>query len=507
MTPIIATVQKPVPKPDREVLPSQAEADTPNPPEAGSGRDFGAVLRAVADTADASRAGTDPRDAAETTSPPRKAAPAEAVVAALPPADPTNAAAMLATILTAALPAAAPTHGPASDAGGDSGPPKPVSAAAASGRGDLSGPAGASAPASTAGFPAGTGSAPEAGPRAGQPEMARGDVAPLAPRDGSGLGRIPKVEILDRAVHFKPVLPGAAPPVPAVSAAITAVPADADAKLQPVRTDGPASVAAKPERVQAGLPDLAAAAASKIAWPSQPVAEPRPADAARPAAPAPDTAVGTTLDDNRAIAGIARAVLAAVGRRAQEGGPVPGGRDGAQVEPGLPAIALPTIAAAIREEIDRAGAADPQTRVDADPAVRGTPDGPLRVLRIQLRPEELGTVTVELRLANGQLETHLRASRPETAAILHKDAAILTDLLKQAHYRAEVIVGQTRPAEAGSSAGGSPSQGQPSFTDGGARPGQGGDRQRQAAQRPAAIGREGERADETVRPRDGGVYL
>ena len=129
------------------------------------------------------------------------------------------------------------------------------------------------------------------------------------------------------------------------------------------------------------------------------------------------------------------------------------------------------------------------------------------MLRIQLRPEELGTVTVELRLANGQLETHLRASRPETAAILHKDAAILTDLLKQAHYRAEVIVGQTRPAEAGGSAGGSPSQGQPSFTDGGARPGQGGDRQRQAAQRPAAIGREGERADETVRPRDGGVYL
>ena len=270
MTPIIATVQKPVPKPDREVLPSQAEADTPNPPEAGAGRDFGAVLRAVADTSDASRAGTDPRDAAETASPPRKAAPAEAVVATLPPADPTNAAAMLATILTAALPAAAPTRGPASDAGGDFGPPKPVSAAAASGRGDLSGPVGASAPAATAGFSAGTASAPEAGPRAGRPEMVRGDVAPPAPRDGSGLGRIPEVEVLDRAVHFKPVLPGAAP-VPALSAAVTAAPADADARLQPVRTEAPVSVAAKPERVQAGLPDLAAAAASKIAWPSQPL--------------------------------------------------------------------------------------------------------------------------------------------------------------------------------------------------------------------------------------------
>ncbi len=59
----------------------------------------------------------------------------------------------------------------------------------------------------------------------------------------------------------------------------------------------------------------------------------------------------------------------------------------------------------------------------------------MRTLKIQLRPDELGVVTVEMRLSNGQLETHLRASQPETAALLHKDTAILTDLLNQVATR------------------------------------------------------------------------
>ncbi|MBL7406113.1 flagellar hook-length control protein FliK, partial [Escherichia coli] len=87
----------------------------------------------------------------------------------------------------------------------------------------------------------------------------------------------------------------------------------------------------------------------------------------------------------------------------------------------------PTIAAAIKEEIERAAAAGPEGRVSADLAIPAAPDGPLRVLKIQLRPENLGIVTVELRLTDGQLETHLRASRPETAAMLHRDSAILAE--------------------------------------------------------------------------------
>lgn len=112
-----------------------------------------------------------------------------------------------------------------------------------------------------------------------------------------------------------------------------------------------------------------------------------------------------------------------------------------------------------------------------------------------------------MRLSNGQLETHLRASQPETAALLHKDAAILTDLLSHSSYQAEVTVGQARPAEASTASGGSQSQASPSFADGGARPGNEGARQRQDAQRQAGNRREGERTDEAVRPRDGGIYL
>ena len=100
----------------------------------------------------------------------------------------------------------------------------------------------------------------------------------------------------------------------------------------------------------------------------------------------------------------------------------------------------------------------------------------------------------------------------EEHGVLQRDAAMLTDLLKQAHYQAEVTVGQARPTDAGGFSGGSPSQGQSAFADGGARPGQGGGRQaddgqRQPEQRPGGAGREGARRDETVRSRDGSVYL
>jgi flagellar hook-length control protein FliK len=228
----------------------------------------------------------------------------------------------------------------------------------------------------------------------------------------------------------------------------------------------------------------------------------------RAAITAPGTSDLSVPADSHAVPGIARTILAAAGHQSRAGSSVPTPRDSVGTETGLPAITLPMIAAAIEDEIARAVPARPDAVGNhADPATGTAPDGPLRVLRIQLRPEELGTVTVELRLANGQLETHLRASRPETAALLQRDAAILTDLLKQAHHQADVTVAQARPADAGGSAEGAPSQGQSSFANGGARPGHGEDGQRQAAHRSATGRRDGERIDETIRPRDGGIYL
>ncbi|XYD09379.1 flagellar hook-length control protein FliK [Methylobacterium sp. NMS12] len=332
------------------------------------------------------------------------------------------------------------------------------------------------------------------------------------------LGSPPQVEVLDRAVHFKPVLPGAARRSPASATFPLPAPADAaapaDAQLQPGRPGSADPAAAAPQTARIALADKVAAAAPKATVALKTDPEPRSGDAAPHAAATGIDGPGdpAARENDRPRSGTAGILLASPGHRGPPSGSVQGAGNGSGSVPGQPAAALPAIAAAIKEEIERAAAAGPEGRVSADPAIPTAPDGPLRVLKIQLRPENLGIVTVELRLTDGQLETHLRASRPETAAMLQRDSAILAELLKQAHYRPEITVGSVRPTDAGSSAGGSPSQGQPAFTDGGARPGHGGDGQRQreqqrAEQRPAIGRRDGERTDETVRPRDGGVYL
>ncbi|MBE7246676.1 MAG: flagellar hook-length control protein FliK [Actinomycetospora chiangmaiensis] len=479
MNPISATVQKPAPKADRDVASLQQDADSRNAPGAERRRDFHAAMRQASVAPDASRAEADASaadadaSAADVDGPSGKAdpqAPATPAVAPPPLADPAaSAAAVLASLLNTARPGAVAGTGPTdvpTTGANDGGPQRPA----------------------VAGASATAGSGPNAAGPAGTLALARGDARTEAAQSGAVLGATPTVAVLDRAVHFKPVIAAAAPPGP----------------TRPGPVAVPTADAAKPQPLRATLPDLVAAAAKvapRIPVPLQ--AEPRPADAASVAAPGPDRADLTALTDSRAVTGIVRAVLDADGHPESKDASARGAQDGT----GLPATTLTTLASAIRDAASSVAEAAPDSRVQADQAVGVAPDGPMRVLRIQLRPEELGTVTVELRLANGQLETHLRAARPETAALLHRDSAILTDLLKQAHYQAEVTVGQARPSDGGGSSGGSPAQGQPTFGQGGARPGQGGERQRQAEQHQAAGRRDGERTDETIRPRDGGVYL
>jgi hypothetical protein len=518
VTTITAAVQKPSPKHEREVAPSHAEDDVQKPPAAEPNSRFGAVMRAVSKPAAAPRSGT---DAPEADDPDRasgggEGADADSEAGLLVPPGPSDATALLATILSAALATASPGSGTANGTSSAVSIPDTSRSGAqgvpmATGTGATAAPAGSSA---------------ESGP--GPDFGVTGNVAVgVAPPSGSGLGGPPNISVLDRAVHFKPVRPVTAQHVPTLPAspatapsgtADTATPSDQTGlseliapRLQPARPGGADGIADTSQPGLAGLPNqhIAAAAIGEPRLQTEP--ETRTADAAaRPAAAGLDKGDIAAREDSRALFGIAKTILEATDRRTRDGSPSAGTQDRSGTGPGLPAASLPTIAAAIKDEIDRAASAAPtgsETRVAGDPAVTATPDGPLRTLRIQLRPEDLGTVTVELRLANGQLETHLRASRPETAALLHRDAAILTDLLKQAHYQAAVTVSQSRPAESGNWAGGAPSQGQPSFADGGARPGQGGDRQRQAEQPLPADRRDGERSDETVRPRDGGVYL
>jgi len=481
VTSITATVQKSIPKLDREVASPNPEADPQAAPEASPKRGFEAVMRAAARAPSAASADWGADEAEGTDEPDPKAGPGtgSGTVLAVPASD---GAAILAGILSAARAAEAPA--PAAPTESGNGIQGPAGAAPLA--------SGLSAAAGIAGGPAGSGS-------------------DFDGATDAGIGRAPKVAVVDRAIHFAPVPSRAMPaaPVPAVTAPGSSGPAiAAAAAAAPTHIDAAAGPA-----VRTGLPDSAAAAAPKLPLLARIEPGLRLGDGAAGSGTAEsDRADVSEPEDGRAIVrmtepGHARDVPASAGRHALADYPASGLRAGDGAEPGSPLLGLPTIASAIADAIDPAAAQKPEARIHADPAVRPPPDGPLRMLRIQLRPEELGTVTVELRLADGQLETHLRASRPETAALLHRDAAILTDLLKQANYQAAVTVEPARPAEAGSFSGGAPPQGQSALTDGGARPGDGGDRQRQADQRPATDRRDGERMDETVRPRDGGVYL
>ena len=115
-------------------------------------------------------------------------------------------------------------------------------------------------------------------------------------------------------------------------------------------------------------------------------------------------------------------------------------------------------------------------------------DGPLRILTIQLRPDDLGTVIVRMRLRGDQLEMSLHASREETAALLRSDAAALDGLLRSAGYQPDLVTigsgridvpasGDAARAGAGTSFAGQNGQ---RSDPGGAMAGQSGQRQRDA---------------------------
>lgn len=63
--------------------------------------------------------------------------------------------------------------------------------------------------------------------------------------------------------------------------------------------------------------------------------------------------------------------------------------------------------------------------------------GKVRVLEIQLQPDNLGTVTVRMQMTSEGLQLHLNASRPETVEIIKRDREVLANLLRSAGYAAD----------------------------------------------------------------------
>lgn len=69
--------------------------------------------------------------------------------------------------------------------------------------------------------------------------------------------------------------------------------------------------------------------------------------------------------------------------------------------------------------------------------------GVLRVLDLQLKPAELGLVTIRMRLSGDSIEMEIRAHSEDTAELLRSDADKLSNLLRASGYRPDNITIQT----------------------------------------------------------------
>jgi chemotaxis protein MotD len=65
--------------------------------------------------------------------------------------------------------------------------------------------------------------------------------------------------------------------------------------------------------------------------------------------------------------------------------------------------------------------------------------GVLRVLDLQLKPAELGLVTIRMRLAGDSIEMEIQAQSEDTAELLRNDAEKLSSLLRVSGYRPDMI--------------------------------------------------------------------
>ncbi|KQP36800.1 flagellar hook-length control protein FliK [Methylobacterium sp. Leaf100] len=312
----------------------------------------------------------------------------------------------------------------------------------------------------------------------------------------------PQVTILQQETHFAPVRPrlvaGQAAALPASAGQAGAIPAPvAPAPILPtlaaaVADAVPAREAALPlgAAVGAGVAAVSAPTSAPAAAPSAidptvpqavapvpqagapvPPAGSLPAPSAEPsgkprraeAAPATTETATVASPTVQRLAGQALPVEAAQSTAGDVLTAEAGPRETIAPVATAPAGTLPSAALGepVRQVAEAVAAelARPAATATTAAATPGT-EGPLRLLTIQLRPMDLGTVLVRMRLRDGQLEMSLHASREETAALLRQDGALLTDLLRNSGYQPDTITIASNGA-------GAPSQGE------GGRPGAG----------------------------------
>ena len=351
-------------------------------------------------------------------------------------------------------------------------------------------------------------------------ERAAGTIAAEGPFASLPSDR-PEVTVVAQETHFAPValiaqaVKDRPPPQPVAAVDVAPVaqptPPSNQARPQPVESVAAAPVAAAsaplaesatpaqapaPAMTRPARPAPRASTPALSLAPSAPAAEsvesqPVPTIQAGPVAPRPGRDGDTSREPGQPLPEMAPVAAPAVG----------------SAEAALPVTTLRHLAQAIAAEAPTAPVAPP-----GQPAKPGQmPEGPLRLLTIQLQPAELGTVTVRMRLQEGRLEVGMETGRHDTAELLRRDGGALSDLLRGAGYQADLVAiraggadmaggqpsqqGSGQGAQAQSQPQGQSGRGPMAFTDGG----QGG-----GGSQPGSSNRRDAPRAETARSREGG---
>lgn len=108
---------------------------------------------------------------------------------------------------------------------------------------------------------------------------------------------------------------------------------------------------------------------------------------------------------------------------------------------------------ATAHELQQAASATPASSAASDASTASAP--PVRVLSINLHPEELGSVTVRMTMVAGSLDVQIDAEMPDTALMLRTDSDQITDMLRSAGIQVDGVTVRAASPDFVSTSGGS----------------------------------------------------
>jgi hypothetical protein len=104
-----------------------------------------------------------------------------------------------------------------------------------------------------------------------------------------------------------------------------------------------------------------------------------------------------------------------------------------------PVAALSPVQQVAARIVIEAGAAT-ESPGEAGAVLTQGPGSAVKVLHLRLEPENLGVVTIRMRLSGGRLDLQLEAARPETMRAIGKDKDLLVEKLRSSGYAMEALV-------------------------------------------------------------------